>query len=313
MYPLLRVGIIQEDTKHRIPVEGKNKMILLLLESLGYGLLHGLLPDEHTWPITFSYAIGNATGKQGVRSGFYFSLAFTIQRAIASELAYLFLAPWLTKEALNPVIDLVVGLVMAIAGVVVLRKKKYLHFHLLGHHHEQTETVERDPSILSLLRPSHEHSDPESIPPKWAMIHGFIAGFGFGPFALFIYTTAAPHMSSPWTGFLPGLLFGIGTMIMLMLLGGIFGSAIRLTKRFNEEEIRAIGFNTASWTLLLGGSVFGVGGLYGLIQGVSGHPVDIGNILVATIMIGVALPVLVYSTWKVVHCRKINTRPLTEG
>ena len=35
------------------------------LEALTYsflfGLLHGILPDEHTLPITFSYAIGGAT------------------------------------------------------------------------------------------------------------------------------------------------------------------------------------------------------------------------------------------------------------
>ncbi len=294
-------------------MKGKDDMILLLLESLGYGLLHGLLPDEHTWPITFSYAIGNASGRQGVRSGFYFSLAFTIQRAIASELSYLFLAPWLTRDSMNPIIDLVVGTVMAIAGWVVLRKNRYPHLHLLGHHHEQSETVERDTSILSFLKPSHKQSDPESIPPRWAMIHGFIAGFGFGPFALFIYTTAAPHMSSPWTGFLPGLLFGMGTMIMLMILGGLFGSTLRLTKRFNEGEIRAIGFNTASWTLLLGGAVFAFGGLYGFAQDASGHPVDIGNILVAIIMLGVAIPVLAYSIWKVVHCQKIGIQPLKDS
>jgi hypothetical protein len=29
-----------------------------LIYSFLFGLLHGILPDEHTWPITFSYAIG---------------------------------------------------------------------------------------------------------------------------------------------------------------------------------------------------------------------------------------------------------------
>ncbi len=281
-------------------------MILLLLESLGYGLLHGLLPDEHTWPITFSYAIGNATGKQGVRSGFYFSAAFAVQRAIASELAYLFLASWLTRESLNAEIDMVVGGVMAIAGWIVLKKKKYVHFHLLGHHHEESESAEQTPSILSLSKSDHTGGTDASIPPRWAMIHGFIAGFGFGPFALFIYTTAAPHMTSPWTGFLPGLFFGLGTMLMLMLLGGIFGSALRVTRHFNEKEIRQIGFRTATLTLLLGGGIFFLGGVYSLIHLRLGHSEDIGNILIATIMGGVALPVLVHSIWQVLHCRSIG-------
>ncbi|MHB1927571.1 MAG: hypothetical protein ACYCRD_09950 [Leptospirillum sp.] len=281
-------------------------MILLLLESLGYGLLHGLLPDEHTWPITFSYAIGNASGKQGIRSGFYFSAAFTLQRAIASELSYLFLASWLTRESLNSVIDIVVGSVMAIAGWIVLEKKKYVHFHLLGHHHEESEPAERSSSILSFSKTSHQHEGANAIPPRWAMIHGFIAGFGFGPFALFIYTTAAPHMTSPWTGFLPGLLFGVGTMIMLMLLGGIFGSALRVTRHFNEEEIRQIGLRTATLTLIFGGGVFVLGGIYSYINDRIGHPQDIGNILIAIIMGGVAIPVLAHSIWKVMHCRQIG-------
>lgn len=288
-------------------------MILLLLESFGYGLLHGLLPDEHTWPITFSYAIGNATGRQGVRSGFYFSLAFTIQRALASELAYLLLAPWLTKEATNPAVDLVVGAVMALAGWYIIRNKKYPHLHFLGHHHEQSESVEQNRSVFSFLHHPSNGSSSDAIPPHWAMIHGFIAGFGFGPFALFIYTTAAPHMSSPWTGFLPGLLFGLGTMAMLMILGGIFGTALRITRRFNEDEIRTIGFNTGSHTLLWGGLVFFLGGVYSFAELAFGRSVDIGNLLIALVMVGVALPVLSYSVWKVIHCRKTGPTPIASS
>jgi hypothetical protein len=61
------------------------------LEALTYsflfGLLHGILPDEHTWPISFSYAIGGASGKEGMKAGLYFSAASTFQRMLISELA----------------------------------------------------------------------------------------------------------------------------------------------------------------------------------------------------------------------------------
>ena len=33
-----------------------------VIYSFPFGLLHGVLPDEHTWPITFSYAIGARAG-----------------------------------------------------------------------------------------------------------------------------------------------------------------------------------------------------------------------------------------------------------
>jgi ABC-type nickel/cobalt efflux system permease component RcnA len=291
-------------------------MIILLLESLGYGLLHGLLPDEHTWPITFSYAIGNATGKKGVKSGFYFSLAFMIQRAIASELAYLFLASWLLKEVVNSWADLIVGIVMATAGIIIIRKKRYIHFHLLGHHHESPQEVETDSHVLSMSHEAHEahtkqgaDKEPDAIPTKWALIHGFIAGFGFGPFALFIYTTAAPRMTSAWLGFLPGLLFGLGTMIMLMILGGVFGASLKLTKRFNTEEIQSIGLHTGSMTLLWGGVIFASGGILGLSPYGKNLPFDLGNALIVLVMLGVAVPVLFFSIRKVLLCKKNTPIP----
>ncbi len=50
-----------------------------LIYSFLFGLLHGILPDEHTWPITFSYAIAGWSGKEGMKAGLYFSAAFTLQ------------------------------------------------------------------------------------------------------------------------------------------------------------------------------------------------------------------------------------------
>ena len=51
------------------------------------GLVHGITPDEHTWPITFSYAVGSHSTARGLRAGLIFSLAFTAQQALASELS----------------------------------------------------------------------------------------------------------------------------------------------------------------------------------------------------------------------------------
>ncbi len=52
------------------------------------GLLHGATPpDEHTWPITFSYAIGKySTRGGGMKAGLLFSLGFTVQRALLTTL-----------------------------------------------------------------------------------------------------------------------------------------------------------------------------------------------------------------------------------
>lgn len=282
-----------------------NAMIALLLQSLGYGLIHGILPDEHTWPITFSYAIGGATGKKGLKAGLYFSLAFTLQRALGSEASYLLLSSWIPKESFNPLINLLVGAVMLWAGWQIQKRGHYLHLHLLGHHHDASEGLEMGRSIFS-----HDHhadnpeTAKEAFPIKWAMIHGFIAGFGVGPFALFIYTVAAPHMRSAWLGFLPGLLFGFGTTLTLVLLGGIFGSALQASRRFSSDEIQSIGHSTGSLTLIGGGLVFVLGGILQEILNFFHVAINLENWMIAIITVGVAIPVLAYSIWQVARCRK---------
>jgi len=107
-----------------------------LLYSFLFGLLHGILPDEHTWPITFSYAIGGASGKEGIKAGLYFSAPLTVQRMLISELAYLALAPFLLSHEINGIVYVVVGLAMSVAGVIVLRKNRYTHLHLRVDWHE---------------------------------------------------------------------------------------------------------------------------------------------------------------------------------
>jgi len=64
----------------------------ILLISFILGILHGATPDEHTWPITFSYAVGKYSTRGGMKTGFLFSLGFTAQRALLTTLGYLGLA-----------------------------------------------------------------------------------------------------------------------------------------------------------------------------------------------------------------------------
>src|SRR4051794_29753846 len=80
------------------------------------GIIHGITPDEHTWPITFSYAVGGYSTWRGLRAGAIFSLAFTVQQAVASELAHLGLAHWFTFPRLDEIVYVVVGVVMVLAG-----------------------------------------------------------------------------------------------------------------------------------------------------------------------------------------------------
>jgi sulfite exporter TauE/SafE len=268
-----------------------------LIYSFGFGLLHGILPDEHTWPITFSYAIGGASGKEGMKAGFYFSAAFTVQRMLIAELARLALAPFLVSPSVNGIVYIVVGMAMSLAGLVVLRKNRYPHLHVDAHVHE----IGRHP-LISGKGPAL--STVAAPPAKWTIVHGFIAGFGFGGFSLFVNTVAAPAMTSPWMGFLPGLLFGLGTMIMLIIIGALFGSALRWASSLAAEEIKRIGAKTGGRTLFFGGMLFGLAGFSDLLNAQRYVPMDLGMILIGLFMFGVAVPAFVYSWKEVVAARE---------
>jgi sulfite exporter TauE/SafE len=264
-----------------------------------FGLLHGILPDEHTWPITFSYAIGSASGREGMKAGLYFSSAFTLQRMLISELAYLALAPFLLSPSINGIVYVVVGIAMSAAGSVVLRRNRYPHLHLRVHWNE----------ITAAKSPGEEnHNDPlgpvSVPPPRWTLVHGFIAGFGFGGFSLFVNTVAAPSMPSPWLGFAPGLFFGLGTMIMLIIIGGLFGTLLKRSGSFTAQEIKRIGARTGGRTLFFGGLLFGIAGIAAL-SGLNRYsPVDPGYFLIGLFMCFVAVPAFVYSSREVAAIRK---------
>lgn len=216
-----------------------------LLTAFLLGLVHGITPDEHTWPITFSYAVGGYSTWRGLRAGLLFSLAFTVQRALTSELAYLGLAHWFTFDAFDGVIYVVVGIVMLTAGFYVMGSGSLPHLHLPG------------------LDRFAGQTQPRELKPWMPALHGFIAGWGFGAFAAILYTTLAPAMPSAATGWLPGLFFGLGNLCVQAAAGAAFGLwAAR--RGLPAEAIRSIALTTAARTLSWGGVAFFLFGIFAL-------------------------------------------------
>ncbi len=289
---------------------------MLPLAALSYsflfGLLHGILPDEHTWPITFSYAIGGASGKQGMKASLYFSFAFTFQRMLISELAYLALAPFLLSPTINGIVYIIVGVVMSAAGALLLRRNVYPHLHILGHHHEGAKEIETTGHVLA--RQHADFVEMDTTPPvHWTLVHGFIAGFGFGGFSLFVNTVAAPAMPNAWMGFMPGLVFGLGTMITLILIGALFGTSLRLVHSLTEQEIKRIGALTGGRTLFFGGLLFAAAGIITLMGLDRAIPLDVGTILIGAFMIVVAVPAFIFSLRGVLGARHISSESTYQG
>lgn len=223
------------------PTAAGLSIALALVLAFLLGMIHGVTPDEHTWPITFNYAIGSYSARGGLRAGLLFSAAFTLQRTIASELAYFALADFLKGALWNFSIYIVVGLVMAVSGQYVLKKGHAPH----------------------LFAGRHNAGPGTGMPSYMPLVHGFIAGWGTGAFALIVYTVLAPTMGSAYLAFLPGLLFGLGTMVMQMILGALFG-AWMARRRLDDTARAFVARMTAGRTLRLAGIAFVLAGIAGL-------------------------------------------------
>jgi ABC-type nickel/cobalt efflux system permease component RcnA len=229
----------------------------ILVISFILGLLHGATPDEHTWPITFSYAIGSYSTKKGMRAGFVFSAGFTAQRALLTTLGFLGLAAIYKRYDLNGPVYVLVGIAMFVAGIYILNKRKYIHLPfdalLSSRKHHTHHTGEAS-------RLSMDEGELKEVNMKMAAAHGLIAGFGFGAYATIITFILAPNVPGLIYAPLPGLFFGLGTMLMQIIFGAVFANLAKL-KKMSEKQISYIGRKTAGRTLYYGGAAFAVIGI----------------------------------------------------
>jgi len=295
---------------HSAALTGHPTVIVALLAALVLGMLHGITPDEHTWPITFSYAVGSYSTKGGLRAGLLFSLAFAVQRAFTSELAYLGLNRLYGIDWLEYAIYVVVGLLMFVgARLMAQGGRTALHLHLVARERLGEPRLHSGEGLAE-VRSTGWLDDPRAWMPA---VHGFVAGWGFGAFAAIIFTVLAPAMPSAWWGWAPGALFGVGTALIQMLAGALFGS-IAAHKGLSEEEIRTIALATATRTLAWGGSAFVAAGLLGLLApGIAEWSIPTGIaipnlseigiplLLVIVTVVLVGIPTLVLQTRKALH------------
>ncbi|MBP1358227.1 MAG: hypothetical protein JZD40_07075 [Sulfolobus sp.] len=228
------------------------------------GIVHGATPDEHTWPITFSYSVGTFSAKGGVKTGLIFSAGFTLQRAILSELAYFALASIFTTATAFGITYIIVGLAMTLAGIYVVKFGKYFHWHAIegflaekaGIHDKSTTEKEH----VGEMSPYIDQETLKPVPTNIAFIHGVIAGFGFGAFALIVYFMLAPAMPSAVFGWVPGFLFGLGTMTIQIIFGAFFGSWLKSVKRLTDKGVAFVGKYITRTVLAYGGLVFTIAG-----------------------------------------------------
>ncbi|MBI3859465.1 MAG: hypothetical protein HY296_04405 [Thaumarchaeota archaeon] len=276
---------------------------LLLAGCFSLGILHGVVPDEHTWPITFSYSVGAASGRGGIISGSLFAASFTAQRSIMAQLVYFALFPFLAfSDALNGPVYVVVGGAMAAAGYLLLKRR-------LPHWHPLMWASNRD-----LAKHEAEVETSGRVPLHWCLIHGFIAGFGVdaGLFTTFVYLVAVPAMPGALLGFAPGAAFGAGTFAVLLSVGLVFGSSLQLAKKWGSKKIETFGSLVGARSLYFGGLVFVAAGVLYYLGFGALVPVDFGNLIVFLFMVAVIVPVML-KTWREVRAMPSDAKATNQA
>jgi len=221
-------------------------------------------------------------------SGIFFASAFTLQRAIMAQLVYFALASYLAfNEGLNAFVYVAVGIAMTMAGYLILRGK-LPSWHPLARFLRTRGGTHYDEKGVSRRVPTH-----------WCVIHGFIAGFGVdtGLFTTFIYLVAVPAMPVAYLGFAPGAAFGLGTLVVLLAIGSVFGGVFQIAKRWGPERVQLFGTRAGARSLFYGGIIFIIAGVLFRTGIQDTIPLDFGNLIVLAFMIGVIVPVMIV-TWR---------------
>ncbi|MCI4318167.1 MAG: hypothetical protein L3J96_06475 [Thermoplasmata archaeon] len=279
----------------------------------GLGVVHGVIPDEHTWPITFNYAVGAASSKGGRRAGAWFSLAFLVQRAIMSEFMFFAFALALAFDPnVNGPVYVAVGVAMAVAGWLILsgRMNKWLpHMRFAEKGFVEAHRAHEAAAEKNL-------ASGGEMPVHWCLIHGFISGFGqdSGIFTVAIFTAAtlAPTAALGW---LPGAAFGFGTFCVLMLIGFFFGGALDIAGRWGRRRIARFGQLVGARSLVSGGLVFVAGGVAFILGAADAIApvIDYGTLIVIITMVVLTVPII-FLTWREVkRDRTLDPLPSEEG
>ena len=237
---------------------------------LGLGIVHGLIPDEHTWPITIPYALGQENTKKAVFSTIIFTgaltLVWSILTTIVSIMGNIFLS-----ESYNPYVFIIAGLTMlGVALFVFLPRLNIIMCARVNNESYSKSFIHR---FVTKLGCRHVHGDlgftqVKMAPPYKAIwIHGLVAAFGTGFLLVIIYTTALTFPA--YLGFIPGLFFGLGTMVSLSFIGYLVRKGAELGAKTQEQlERRAMKLGYIGLYLLLAMGIFmislGVLALFGI-------------------------------------------------
>src|SRR5207245_11617834 len=94
-----------------------------------------------------------------------------------------------------------------------------------------------------------------------------------------------------------GAAFGFGRLVVLLGIRSVFGRVLQIAKKWGPERVQLFGTRPGSSSLFYGGIIFIIAGILFRTCIQATIPLDFGNLIVLAFMIGVIIPVMIF-TWR---------------
>jgi len=214
------------------------------------GLLHGLSPCEHSWPILAPFAITAKTTKRL----FYISLMFcagTIVACILLGFAFGIIGDFIPMSW-SAYMGAGTAGILIVLGAILIFKPTWLHFE----HEYEDDDHDHD------YNHGHSHNPGPTINNKRRFKHGIYWGmFSISfinmivpcPTTVPLYTLAL-ETGSIFLGVLIFLAYAIATTLVLLIMTYFIGKASQFLKKFNQEKYEIL-LTRASGALI---AIFGI-------------------------------------------------------
>ena len=208
--------------------------IVALQASIMLGLLHGISPCGHSWPILAPFCITAKSMRKCINVWFFFCLGTTIACLI---LGVIF---GMLGSFIPPSWDIYFGIgtagILVVLGIVVILKPHWLHFE----DEEEEEVLKKslDSAEQALQFTTSKRRFKHGI--YWGMFSiGFINMIIPCPTAAVMYTYALVAKSVP-VGTTIFLAYALATSLVLLIITYFLGKATLFFKKLGQEKYEVL-------------------------------------------------------------------------
>jgi len=213
--------------------------IVALQASIMLGLLHGISPCEHSWPMLAPFAIASKSLKRLMKISVFFCFGTTMACIVLG--ATLGALGTIIPESWDMYIAAITSAALIVLGAILIFKPHWLHFHDEDHdhqHHDNSHAHVNDHSS-----PSHHHNPSQTVEKK-KFKHGIYWGvfsMGFVNMMVPCPTTAvmftyALVAKDAWQGMVIFLSYAFATTIVLFIITYFMAKASLFLKKLGQEK-----------------------------------------------------------------------------